>query len=473
MLPVFSESKSSDNDSRHMLLFFLGLVVALFVYIISRAYLLSFVHDESVTFKILSGRSEWVFDANNHWLNTALSILSSQLFGFSEFALRLPNALSFLFYSYFCYRLVVKKATLLSSKIFPLLFLLFNPLLIDFFGLSRGYGLAIAFCSGSLFLFLDFIEKSNDKILAKALFCSVLTVYSNYSFVVPIIALHIAYLTYGCFVDWKQIFKKKYLMFYSLELASLFPALLNVLRLQSNKRLYFGGTKGFIEDTLFSIFDVTFSLAFFESQNWFIFLTALILVLSVFFIKRSRKLNFLIIVLLVLLLLPVALNLVLNIKYPMGRAALYWVIFLGVYFHVIIEDLFKSPKKVLSICLTTIIACLSLWVVFSFCSTMNFKNTLVWKYDADTRLMLEVLNEEIEIDKKYSIGINWIFEPSVNYYRETKYYDWLTPVTRDGVSSKEYDYYYIFKKDSVDIACKKEIASFETSKTKLVKNCGK
>ncbi|MFC1896651.1 hypothetical protein ACFL0Q_08365, partial [Thermodesulfobacteriota bacterium] len=48
----------------------------------------------------------------------------------------------------------MKKTTYVFSAIAPLVFLMLNSFLIEFFGLSRGYGLAMAFFSGSLFFFL-------------------------------------------------------------------------------------------------------------------------------------------------------------------------------------------------------------------------------------------------------------------------------------------------------------------------------
>ncbi len=84
-----SRLKSKDK------LLLIILFTSLFVYVILRAYLLSFTHDESLSYTIVEGKITWGKTANNHLLNTLLMSLSSSLFGMSELGLRLPNVLSF------------------------------------------------------------------------------------------------------------------------------------------------------------------------------------------------------------------------------------------------------------------------------------------------------------------------------------------------------------------------------------------
>lgn len=108
------------------------LFLVLFTYVILRAYLLSFTHDESVSFSILVGNDAQRDTANNHVLNTLLMSCSRAIFGSSEWALRLPNILSFVLYfsaSFF----VVKKIQKNSLHLFGLIMILFHPFLLEFF----------------------------------------------------------------------------------------------------------------------------------------------------------------------------------------------------------------------------------------------------------------------------------------------------------------------------------------------------
>ena len=458
--------------SKILFLIFLGITVALFVYVILRAYKIGFTHDESLTFTILIGKSNWLLTSNNHWLNTILSYLSFKLFGSSELALRLPNVFSFLIYSYYCYKLVVEKSTCIFSTIPPVLFLMLNPFVVDFFGLARGYGLAMAFFSGSLFYFLKFHEgPDNNKALAKGFLFSVLTIYSNYSFIIPIITLHLGHIIQTYSKKQKRLITKKQLLLFGIEVFALFPALGNILLLKKRNELYFGGTNNIIEDTLFSIFEHTFLVELINYQNWIILLLILAVLSFGLIIKKQGSLRFLTIVLSAGFLLPIILHFTLGMNYPLGRAALYWIVIFGVYFHKFLDYLFETKRKILSYLFTSNIAFISLFVAFSFSSTINLTYTQQWKYDADTRSMLEVLNKDVKSGEKYRLGINWLFEPTINYYIQAKNYDFLEPVTREGVDNKEYDYYYIFDNENINKTCIKEINTFSVSNTKPIKNC--
>ena len=80
-------------------------------------------------------------DSNNQVLNTGLMILSTRVFGFSEFALRLPNILASLLYLYCTYWLTRR-----YRASWPAMIILNAPLPIAaYFSLARGYGIANAF----------------------------------------------------------------------------------------------------------------------------------------------------------------------------------------------------------------------------------------------------------------------------------------------------------------------------------------
>src|SRR5260221_1372414 len=69
------------------------------IYIAIRADVLSFTSDEAISFRIFHGFTEAASRANNQLLNTVLMQWSQGLFGESELALRLPNALAFGLYA--------------------------------------------------------------------------------------------------------------------------------------------------------------------------------------------------------------------------------------------------------------------------------------------------------------------------------------------------------------------------------------
>ncbi|MGE0077067.1 MAG: hypothetical protein AB7S48_04315 [Bacteroidales bacterium] len=61
--------------------------------------------------------------------------------------------------------------------------------------------------------------------------------------------------------------------------------------------------------------------------------------------------------------------------------------------------------------------------------------------------MLQVLESVNNSNEKIKLGINWLFEPSINFYIKTKKLKWIEKVNRDGVNDIQ-DYYYIFENDT-------------------------
>lgn len=460
-------------DKKISKLIFSGFTIFLFGYIVLRAYFLGFTHDESITFTITDGDQLFLFTANNHWLNTLFSYLSSQFFGFSELAFRLPNVISFLVYSFFCYKLVIENSTNVFSTIISIIFLMLNPYLIDFFGLSRGYGLSMAFFCGSLYFFIKDNNHYSNRTLAFGLFFSILTIYANFSFIIPIIAIHAGYFNQINLKNFQKYINIKRLLLFSLEAIFLVPALFIILLLKKGNRFYYGGSRNIIQDTLFSIFDQTFLISIYIHQNWCIMILFFLAIAYGVLIKKRKTLNYILIVVCMALVLPVFLHFFLGIKYAIERAALYWIVIFGVYFHFFLEQLIQTKSKILSYLFSLFFTGIGFLIVANFLYSLNLDYAYQWKYDASTRSMLQFLDKRVKKNKNYRLGIDEYFEPVINHYRKTKNYNWLEPVTREGIKNQKYDYYYIFQHQNINISCKKEIKRFKTSNSKLIKSCSK
>jgi hypothetical protein len=153
------------------LLIFLGII--LFLYIAHRSIYLSFVHDESQTFKGLAGLCNFENSANNHLLNSILMTFSRKIIGNQEWSLRLPNVLSFLLYFMGIYFLIRKEKKLSLILLFiGIVFL--NPFLLDFFSLARGYGISLGFLSLSLLYLLKQNIKATTNKSFNLHYCKVL-----------------------------------------------------------------------------------------------------------------------------------------------------------------------------------------------------------------------------------------------------------------------------------------------------------
>ena len=116
-----------------------------------------------------------------------------------------------------------------------------------------------------------------------------------------------------------------------------------------------------------------------------------------------------------------------------------------------------------------------LFTTYQFCSYANTQQSSEWLYDSETKNMItniiKLHNEGKLKQKDVKIGIQWMFEPTINFYRETKHLTWLLPVDREGIKTTD-DYFYIFKVDLVNIKPNTyyTIQAFPKSETLLLKN---
>lgn len=118
-------------------------------YIIARAVLVPFVHDEAATYSMyvpmgefLPWRSHW--DAGNHFLSTGLGIVADRVFGMHHWALRGASVLAFVLYAFGTWRI----GGLVGDRLVRWCMwcgLLLCPFVLEFFSLFRGYGPAMGF----------------------------------------------------------------------------------------------------------------------------------------------------------------------------------------------------------------------------------------------------------------------------------------------------------------------------------------
>lgn len=140
-----TSSTSTVNERRLYIL--LSAVVWLIIAV--RAHLIPWVNDEALTFLLyveprdyLPGIAAW--DANNHFLNSALMSAAYEILDLSHLGSRLGNVLAFGAFAWAVFQL---GAHLHSALVRWCLWLalLFCPLLFELFTLARGYGMGIAF----------------------------------------------------------------------------------------------------------------------------------------------------------------------------------------------------------------------------------------------------------------------------------------------------------------------------------------
>lgn len=455
-----------------------GFVIISGIFLLSytafRSATLSFTHDESYTFIKYLNFSTWEIItykispviANNHILNTLCMKWQSAVFGNSEFSLRLHSWISHVLYLIFSY-LILKETKSKSVLVFGFILLNFNPYLLDFFSSARGYALSISLMLMSVFYFIKFYYTSLIKYTYISLLISILSVLANF----VIISYSAALIVIFEFIILKNnktigaIFKKNTPIIITL-IALFFIYFGPIKTLSDNNQLNFesDSSKGF--DTvitsvicyLYSSSYYEYLLIFFQSLVLFTSVGFIIIFLLQFKYKTTNAFSYISIILLLILIFNSLQHHLLGGSYFRERFALFLVPLFFITFLSIILFL-KSKHSFFNAfgSIALISAVIASIIIFS--SSVNLTYNMTWRYDCDTKNMLNDLSLKKKSDSKIKLGITWLFEPTINFYRETTHLNWLEPVNRDGLTG-DYDYFYVEAND---------LNSFDSSNKVIVK----
>lgn len=156
-------------------------------YVVSRAVLVSFTWDESWTFihYVLPGDlyplQHDLMSGNHHLLNVWGMWACAELFGQSEWALRIPNLTALVVYVLAAGRIALRSGHMARSVV-GFVLLVAHPYLLEFFGLARGYGLAIGFMLMSVWHLVRWSEHPEQRRHGALMFlCAGLSVLSHYT----------------------------------------------------------------------------------------------------------------------------------------------------------------------------------------------------------------------------------------------------------------------------------------------------
>lgn len=480
------------------LLFVLGLLI--FSYTCSRAFLLSFTWDES--FSYLQYVRNGVFfpekfetmGANNHLLNTWLNIYLVKIFGVSEFVLRVPSLIAHVLFLFFSFKLVkdFQNGLLVVASF---LIINTNPYLLDFFSLSRGYGLSMGLMMTSIyFLYAYFTQGFKIKhaiycCLTAALATLASFVILNYFLVVfGIIFIVASYNTIKNSKNNQHLFA---IAFSSvILLLTLWFLIPTATKLKEAGALFYGGNKGFWVDTVCTVIDRCFYEVGYN--NWFQRITkgAIILIIitaGLFLIykiakKQTNKNNMFLGVLFSLLILSalstIVQHSVFGTLYLIDRTAIFLVVLFSLVFVFFINELTKEKKQIGMISYLVGAIC-----IFHFVLAFNLRYVLEWKWDADIKQMIVDLDKIKEIPKEkknVSIAIPLEFDQGINFYRAKNNLVWLNTVERSDMTDMRYDYLFFspeeFSKinmDSIEVIKRYPITNNVLAKPKLLPNLTK
>ncbi len=463
------------------MLFYWLIGIPIFAYLCLRAYYIPITHDEASTFLVyvtqpLSNTFLGIPPlAANHILHTLLVKCSAYLFGNEVFFLRLPVLLSYLLYFFFSLLLLQR----LTSKPFwifvGLSSLHFHPYLLEFFALSRGYGLSIALMMASIYYVFVYFQEWRFWQIFAAVFSGALAVYGNFSFGFYYLSL-VVFLFFRTVIDCHSKTSKRFiqgqlkhlkiigiLFFISFILVLLcFIPLKNLL---TNNAFYAGGTTGFIGDTVGSLIRWNlYGLQYFGGFNlqiiggfclglislallwgfiaffagYFLIPPAFSNVLKICENQALKGLQVFGVLLTTMVFFSICHVYLFEGKYAVGRTALFFLpLSLLLLFTFLLCWQQFVGVKIVAFLWAAILA-------LHLLQTVNIQQSYEWILDAETPAMLDFVQQEAVAEQKtLSLGVHWLMFPSVDYYQYIEPLQNIDVYSRKNPTINQHDYYYL------------------------------
>ncbi len=245
---------SRNSQMRLFWIFGSAISILIFIYLIIKAYHMPVTCDESGTFYFYIVPFEINpftahADANNHPLNSFVSAIFYRIFGPDKIFIRLASLLAFPVYAFYSLKISAR----LNDEIQK--YLLFLALVgthgvVEYFSVSRGYGMSMSFLIVSYFYLTSFMGSKKLAHLMLFVLSSILMISSNLSLlVIYLISGFLAFFSF--FKMQKQLVLKA--IFFALWLVPLGFFIGVSFYLKNLGLLYYGSLDGFWQVTVKSI----------------------------------------------------------------------------------------------------------------------------------------------------------------------------------------------------------------------------
>ncbi len=469
---------SSQKTNQKSLIILILISVGLLLYTSLRAAWLCITIDEASTyfshvpnnvFNCFFSESCWS-DANNHLLNTLLIQVSIGVFGLSEWSMRVPNLLGHLIYLIFSVLLVRRYVSNIWVMLAGFCLLNFNPYMIEFFSLARGYGLGNGWMMMSIYFLLRWVESEKWSAGIYCFLGSVLAVISNFTFLNYWASLSAIFVFFIFFKIYNaQALKKSQVIAQSsipiLTALVLFFLLKNPIQFLRTKGEFVYGFESLWENYSELIRLSVMGQGYFNpfTNNVFTLLSLILLGFSTmfgvfYFFKNWKnifaKIYFTVIALMSLVIIGLVVQYyLLDVKYLMGRKSVMLIPLFGLSVYFLLAFLFQKysleihkRKQYFVIGFAILI---SIFSCNHYYRTFDLKETLEWGHDAYTKDMIVYLNENLTDNKKIQLGVYWMYGPASEFYNETLEVEKIDKVKRFRMEElsafDDLDYIYVMR----------------------------
>lgn len=446
-----------------MRLVYLIISLVALLYVVLRAWFVPFTCDESWTFTNYFNAS--IVDvvtatpplANNHILNTLLTKVTG-VFSTGEFALRLSNVLTFLLYTFASFKIATQFIKHKTLGILLFLLLMSNHTLLEFFALSRGYGMSIGMMMMSLYYLMLFYEGKQLKYAHLSMVLIVLGTYASF------VLLHLSLIVFLLIfiIRYQQtsniLQAAKTVLLYPIVLAALI--IYPLIKINHSGDLFYGGTHNFITDTLGSLLQDYLGRDFtINNSSTILAITVVLLGISLMagitlIIKRNNKHNNpLALAVVVMVLLIIAINAqfyILHKALPFYRTGLYLFPILILTLFAVLDYLSIKQKQIIAISTAGV---LLVFAGYRFTQEVNLSHTDEWWFDQYTPTVLndmEQYKQAHSLTDKSKLHVVFPTQCAFNYYIATQHSTSVDTVTSmqeivTEVDPNDYDFVYADK----------------------------
>ncbi len=433
------------------------LATALWCFVFAKAQLTSITHDEASTyfhhkdsdfFTCLYSPDCWK-SANNHLLNTLFWQQTIRWLGPDEMGMRLPNVLAYLLYLVSSIFLVLRLTSRVLPGVAAFALLNFNPFLLDFFSLARGYGLCAAFVLGALALWYRFWEEKQLWLLVGVLAALCAAVLSNF------VALNVFVSIAGAtaVLVWREVPSFRWRVWWVIGAAGVLLGLIlhrPVLFLRKGGEFQYG-SGSFTESLESLIKNPLYGNAYLgDSTSVVVSMLALavFVAVSVMAFRRWRKgmggaNYFLAAVCLALglsMVVMVAQHYLLGSVYLVNRTITPLMPLLSTIFAVGL--LLSGRYRAVTIASAIAVFLLS----WNLVRAGNIRYFREWWYDENTKSVMLYLNDMGQARQApVTMGVSWLFFPAGEFYRTTLPLPFVAPLeNRSDINPDAgVDYYYL------------------------------
>jgi len=403
---------------------FYFVTASLWIFIIVHAFTMNITNDEAYSFFLLKTNYYRALpgSANTHWLNSFFMKLFNLIFGDAPGWIRLQSILAFPFFAAAIWSLSVYLENFFIRLFFYCL-IFFNPYILDFFSLARGYGLALTFQAWMLVYFIKVVaeKKFNNRNWLIIFLFSLLSIASNLSYLYSVLSMA-GFLAVKIFFSpdtGYSIRSKEIIKVTALFISLILFAIADLLFIKYyGKDLGFGGDKDFISSLFGSVWNGSLYFASYTNlESALGYVSFLLLICGLFYfcyrwlIKRKyiSPAFYISLPLIFIFGLNALFHIVFNNPFLFGRTALQWYVPGILMIALMIDEVFK---KVSSFWLPVIMITLSAVIIIHFVRQVNIHYSFEWRGDAEAPSMLKDLDQ---IHPKNAAICN--YGVYTNYYR--------------------------------------------------------